>query len=173
MYDKKGREKLAKEVMREVKAASPHLYRGRDAIPWCCEVTLGALQTVTPMRIDRLEEVTFGIGAGFSEQGEVCGAVSGHIIAIGLDVVSRIRETARIRQEICEESWAYCERFKKKFGSLRCRDLIGYSLRDPVEVKAYLADEEKLKLCEAAMMFSIIEPLPSELKTFKRDILGL
>ena len=62
MYDRKSREKMAQEVIRELHAAEPHFYRGNDlrhaASPWCCEATLGALQTITPMRIDQLEEIT-------------------------------------------------------------------------------------------------------------------
>ena len=177
MYDKKSREKMAQEVIRELHAAEPHFYRGNDlrhaASPWCCEATLGALQTITPMKIDRLEEITFGLGGGFSKQGEVCGVVTGHIIAIGLDVVSRIRETARIRQEISAETIKFCERFRKKFGSIRCKDLIGYDLSDPEQLEASANDKKRQKLCDDLMVFAIVDPLPFEQEGFKRDVLGV
>lgn len=173
MYDKESREALARKAVKELHAAMPHLYRGFHVDPTCCETVIGALQTVTYFKMDRLEDVTMGLGAGVSEQGELCGAVSGHIIAIGLDVVSRIRDVARIRFEIFTETRKFCARFREKYGSIRCKDLIGYSLSDPVEVEQYMADQEKLNLCDEVIEFAIKEPLPSELETAKKVILGL
>lgn len=173
MYDREAREKLAEEAIIEAAESMPHFYLGHDVTPWCCEIVLGALQPLIPLKIGRLEEVTFGLGAGFSLQGEVCGAVTAHIIAIGLDVVSRVRETARVRFEIAEETRRFCARFREKYGSIRCKELIGYNLNDPTEMQAFLDDKEAFARCDDMIRFGIIDRLPSESETFERDILGL
>ncbi|HTX89949.1 MAG TPA: C-GCAxxG-C-C family protein [Anaerolineales bacterium] len=67
-------------------------------------------------------------GGGIARQGEVCGAVTGALLAIGLglgsDTPSGKEQTYRLADQFLQE-------FKKKHGSLLCRQLIESDLSTP------------------------------------------
>ena len=67
-------------------------------------------------------------GGGLGRRGEVCGAVSGALLALGLrhghtDPSGRERTYALTRE--------FLGRFEASQGSLRCRDLTGVDMLDP------------------------------------------
>ena len=129
-YDVEAREKAVVWVLNWMFESLEYFLNGFWVGPFCTEMVLEALQMhggkqILPMKIDGLEDITLGIGGGFSGCGEVCGAVSGHIIAIGMDIASRTRETALIRKEVQIATRRFCKIFKEKFGSLRCCELTG------------------------------------------------
>lgn len=142
--------------------------------PFCTEFVLEALQLhggrqILPMKIDRLEDITIGLGSGFSLQGEVCGPITAHIIGIGIDVASRTRETAQIRKEVSVATRHFCRLFKTKFGCLRCADLTKLNFLKEDGTFDREADEEfrtgdlpRVKQCEDIIRFSIYAPFPSE-----------
>ncbi len=76
-------------------------------------------------------------GGGFARQGEVCGAVTGALLALGLakgaEVPAGKGDIYRIGQELLDE-------FKSRHGSLLCRELIGCSI---ATAEGYEAAAEK------------------------------
>lgn len=67
-------------------------------------------------------------GGGMGRRGEVCGAVSGALLALGMryghvDPAGRERTYAVARE--------FLARFEQDRGSLRCRDLTGVDMLDP------------------------------------------
>lgn len=163
------------------KAATYATKRGRDSFrytlngypvePFCTEIVLEAFQKcpILPVKIDRLEDITIGIGGGVSSQGEFCGAVLGHIIAIGIDVTYRTRETAIIRKEVSIATRKFCGLFKEKFDGIHCRELTGMSfLKEDgnIDPDALLKFREgnppKSAKCQDIIRFCIYAPLPSE-----------
>lgn len=145
-----------------------------NVAPFCTEIVLEALQLhgsrpILPARIDRLEDITMGLGTGFSLQGEVCGAVTGHIIAIGIDVAYRTRETAAIRKEVAVATRQFCRLFKERFGALRCADLTGLNFlkpdggEDPDALEKFTTGNPPVGFrCMDFSHFCIYAPLPSE-----------
>lgn len=71
-------------------------------------------------------------GGGVARQGQICGAVTGALMALGAgrgsDLPSKKEETYRLGQELLQA-------FKSKHGSLLCRELIGCDLRTPEGLK--------------------------------------
>ena len=67
-------------------------------------------------------------GGGVARHGEICGAVSGALMALGLargaEVPAKKEETYQLAQE-------FLRRFEEKHHALRCRDLIGCDLNTP------------------------------------------
>jgi C_GCAxxG_C_C family probable redox protein len=74
-------------------------------------------------------------GSGFVEQGEVCGAVAGAIMAINLKHgMSKIGDTdAAIKAY--ELAGKFIEKFKAKNKSIRCKELLGYDISSPQGIK--------------------------------------
>ncbi len=77
--------------------------------------------------------VAGGFGGGIARQGEVCGAVTGAIMALGLkygmaqagDLETRDRGYALVRD--------FIQRFRDGHGAIRCCELAGYDISRPEE----------------------------------------
>ena len=77
------------------------------------------------------KKIACGFGAGVSKTGNMCGAVSGAIMVIGLkygksdvgDEAATEKTRALVREFIGE--------FSKKNGSINCTELLGFDLSDP------------------------------------------
>ena len=89
------------------------------------------------------KEHALKIGACFGSgmrKGEVCGACTGALMALGL----KYGESKSKSNEICEE---FLEEFEKENGSYICRDLLGCDIATPEGVK-YARDNNLFKeLC--------------------------
>jgi C_GCAxxG_C_C family probable redox protein len=90
---------------------------------------------------DTAKKIACGFGGGISHTGNLCGAVSGAIMVIGLaygktaagDDAATKKTRALVRQFIQE--------FTGKNGSINCTELLGYDLSDP-DGLARARDEE-------------------------------
>lgn len=170
-YDVKKREMAATYATKRGKESFNYSLNGYPVEPFCSEIVLEALQSqpILPAKIERLEDITIGIGAGISMQGEFCGAILGHIIGIGIDVAFRKRETAIIRKEISIATRNFCRIFKKKFGAVRCEDLTQTSflkengIIDQNALKIFReGDPPKSLKCQNIIRFCVYAPFPSE-----------
>lgn len=108
----------------------------------CSESVLLALSKCQDVSSDLIPRIATGFGAGFGRTGEVCGAISGAILGLGI----RFGRTAVMKQpEPRRPYWFTMElldRFKGRFGSVRCRDLLGLDLSCEADVQRY--HDEKL-----------------------------
>ena len=84
-----------------------------------------------------LEEVAlklcspFGSGA---RNGELCGAVSGALMALGLQYgYDTMNEEEK--QRVCALAVEFTTRFREENGSIRCEELLGYDVKKPEEMK--------------------------------------
>lgn len=103
---------------------------------------------------------TFGIDAqlalrfagsfgGGMRCGEVCGAVTGALMVIGLKY-GQTEQGDRAAKERCGQiTQAYMERYAQEKGTLLCRDLLGYDIRD-AEAKAKNPDRIR-QVCPGAI----------------------
>lgn len=90
----------------------------------------------TEMGMD--EQTALRLGTNFgggARKGEMCGAVSGALMVLGLfcgHCVSSDTEGKRRAYEISEE---FMDRFKEKNGSVVCRELLGYDLTKAEDIE--------------------------------------
>ncbi|MCE5198137.1 C-GCAxxG-C-C family protein [bacterium] len=97
----------------------------------CAEATLSALVQALDLDSNCDPRIATGFGAGLGRWGEVCGAVAGAVMAIGLvygrtgvdDIDSRERVYPKVNQIL--------QAFEQEFGSIRCLDLTGCDMRTP------------------------------------------
>ena len=189
MYNKEAHERaaskaiLVQDLVAPLKAGQPRtIFREKTPsdIPFgepavylerrCHEVALDALAPFLQIDMDHLSylvNVTHGIGAGFSGMGEVCGAVSGAIMAYGIDLASRYHDSVILRLLASIATQKFMRRVIEEFGSVRCRDIIGHDLShflEPGDKKweAFTKDEAAVRRCGAIQRFAILNPLPSE-----------
>lgn len=89
----------------------------------CAQSVLAAFSDVTGL--DEAESLRigggFGNGAG---TGELCGAITGAVMTLGLLVPSNPDNPAAGKREAVALSKEFQARFKEKFGALRCQELL-------------------------------------------------
>ncbi|PTY04957.1 hypothetical protein DB347_19900 [Opitutaceae bacterium EW11] len=80
---------------------------------------------------DTAQRIACGFGAGMARQEEVCGAVTGGIMAIGLKHGRGEGEDKSRTEEAYTRIQQLMQRFRDRHGSVICRELIGCNLLTP------------------------------------------
>ncbi|MHA1125468.1 MAG: C-GCAxxG-C-C family protein [Candidatus Heimdallarchaeota archaeon] len=75
--------------------------------------------------------VTAAYGGGIIGRGEVCGAVSGAIMAIGVINGNKISDLVEYKKATGEDSKSFYKQFERKFGCSTCNGIIGVDPNDP------------------------------------------
>lgn len=133
----------------------------------CAQMTLRALQEVLGLDDLGSFKAASALSGGVTLAGEVCGALLGAVMAVGL-------ATGRSRLEPTSQSAEYAkamdagkkvfDKFKEEFGGVRCRDihvkLFGryYDLRNPEEWKQFVESGARSKcgsVCKVAARITI------------------
>ncbi|HVP94306.1 MAG TPA: C-GCAxxG-C-C family protein [Methanoregulaceae archaeon] len=76
-------------------------------------------------------KLSCGFGAGIARTGEICGAVSGAIMVIGLRHGRDTVEDKDARDTTYKIVQQFLASFAERNGSVNCRELIGHDLSDP------------------------------------------
>lgn len=105
----------------------------------CAESVLSAVKNELDAkeRADDLiiPRIATGFGGGISRNGDVCGALIGGVMAIGLALG---RDKAEQSREPCYRAVdQFYNDFRARFGSCRCRELTNANLKTPEGVEAY------------------------------------
>jgi len=79
-------------------------------------------------------KIASAFGGGIGGRGSLCGALTGGVIAIG-QKYGRNEPILKGRDEAYSLALKFYDSFQKELGSVFCRDLIGYDLTDPKELK--------------------------------------
>jgi len=85
-------------------------------------------------------------GAGMARRGEVCGAVTGVLLTLGL---SRGAETPAGKEEIYRLSREFMRRFEERHGTLLCRNLIDCDISTPAGYQAAADRKVFVTICPA------------------------
>jgi len=72
-----------------------------------------------------------GFGGGMGRMGEVCGALTGAFLALGLEHGAIAAEDHQAKEKTHERVRELARRFKERHGALRCRELTGCDLSTP------------------------------------------
>jgi C_GCAxxG_C_C family probable redox protein len=94
-------------------------------------------------------KIATAFGGGVGGRGQVCGAVAGGVMAIGLehgrhDVSALDAHAYRLTQELCR-------RFEAAMGALECRALTHMDLSTREGVKAFYASDVPANVCSPAV----------------------
>lgn len=91
-------------------------------------------------------KVASAFGGGIGGRGSLCGALTGGVIAIGQKYGSN-KPVDKEREKAYFLALTFYNSFQKEFGSVFCRDLIGYNLTDPKERKKARESQVFLNKC--------------------------
>lgn len=70
-------------------------------------------------------------GGGCARQGEICGAVSGGLMALGLFMGRDRAGDEEVKRYLYDRSGDFMSQFKTRHGTLICRELLEYDLSTP------------------------------------------
>ena len=90
---------------------------------------------------DVAKKIACGFGAGIAKTGNICGAVSGAIMVIGLKYGKCVEGDDAATEKTRALTRQFIDEFTKKNGSINCTELLGYNLSNPEEY-ARARDEE-------------------------------
>ena len=89
----------------------------------CCQSVLAAFTDVTGL--DEAESMRIGGGFGTGTgTGELCGAITGAVMVLGMAVPVAPDNPAAGKREAVALSKDFQARFREKFGALRCQELL-------------------------------------------------
>ena len=70
-------------------------------------------------------KVATGLGGGMGRRGEVCGAVTGGILALGLKYGRGGQQERSVTEQACQKTQELMAAFERAHGSSTCRTLLG------------------------------------------------
>lgn len=98
----------------------------------CAQSVLGAIGPDEGLDEKTCLAVASAFGGGMARQGEVCGAVTGALMAMGLEECKTTSASpAETRAKLYPRAEAFMNEFRQRHGSLHCRELTGCDLRTP------------------------------------------
>lgn len=108
----------------------------------CREFELDIENTIIP-------RIGFGFAGGIGNTGEVCGAVAGAVMAIGLKqdrgkTMEEAFQTLAVVQE-------FRRRFEKEMGTIHCRELTGADLTTPEGIERFMNSDTPQTVCFPAV----------------------
>lgn len=93
-------------------------------------------------------KVATGLGAGMARRGEVCGALTGGILALGLKYGRGASQDRSATEQTYQKTLALMTRFESQHGSCLCRVLLqGCDLRTPEGQRQFKEQDLLHKTC--------------------------
>lgn len=99
----------------------------------CCQSVLVAVIEEKGLSFIEAPYVAAGFGGGIIGRGEVCGAVSGAVMAIGVLNGHLYNDIIKIKEQTRVDAELFYEKFTEKFGHNTCDGLIGIDRSNPEE----------------------------------------
>lgn len=115
----------------------------------CSQSILATFASQYNLDIELALRVSTGFGGGIGSQGETCGAVSGAVMVIGLEHGKVKADDKIAKAKTYKLVQEFSQRFNQKFGSTKCKDLLGCDL----------STEEGNKIAREKGLFKTICPV--------------
>ena len=90
----------------------------------CAQAVFGAFADEIGFDSKTAFKISAPFGGGFGRQREVCGAVSGMLMAFGYLFGYDDAETGDIKMKHYEQTRELCDKFKNENGSIICREIL-------------------------------------------------
>ncbi len=133
------------EVMQKSEIAAEIFIKGYN----CAQSVFYAFCDELGFDKDTALKISCGFGGGMARKEEVCGAVTGGIMVIGLKYGRGENDDTSSMIKTYEMTRTLMERFAKRHGSFICRNLLnGCELGTPGGQKEYKEKELRKKICK-------------------------
>ncbi len=114
----------------------------------CAQSVLYAFGPELGLEAETALRMATGLGAGIGRRGEVCGAVTGGILALGLKYGRGERQDRPATEETYRKAEELMAAFERRHGSCTCRVLLeGCDLRTPEGMQRFKEQDLLHKTC--------------------------
>jgi C_GCAxxG_C_C family probable redox protein len=96
----------------------------------CSQSSMKAILVALNLDFGQTFHLAAGMGAGIAHEGNVCGAVSGAILALGVIEGTRQEDTLGQKEAAYASGEEFVRRFKKKHDTILCDQLTGITMTD-------------------------------------------
>lgn len=103
----------------------------------CSQATFAVLSEDLGIELKQILRLATGFGGGISRLGDICGAISGAIMAIGLKHGYDETPNNDAKEKVFLLTKELIEKIKAKHGCYNCRDLTGYEWTGPESSKLF------------------------------------
>ena len=110
----------------------------------CCQAILLTYGGMLGLARESALRLGTGFGGGMARHGEVCGAVTGAIMALSIKYGMSKKSADDAREKTYELVTEFIDRFKKKHGSIRCSEILGCDISTE-EGRQQASDQNKFK----------------------------
>jgi len=122
----------------------------------CSQAVLSSFSEELGLDRDTANSVACGFGGGIARTGNICGAVAGAIMVIGMKHGMTRQDDNAAREKTYALVQQFIRDYTAKNGSISCPDLLGYDMADPVQFKE--AGEKKVaaRICPGLVEDAVI-----------------
>jgi C_GCAxxG_C_C family probable redox protein len=113
----------------------------------CAQSVLSACGQPLGLARETAMQAALALGGGMGRSGNVCGAVSGALIAIGCSFPARDVKDKATKDAAASLAREFLARFRAGHGALTCRELTGFDLSDAAGHDAAVAAGVFKNLC--------------------------
>jgi len=100
----------------------------------CAQAVLSVFAPDFGLDRDIARRISQGFGAGIARTDDICGALSGAIMVIGLRYGGARADDIAAKEKTYAVVSEFLREFKTRHGSVACTGLLGYNLSDPQQV---------------------------------------
>ncbi len=120
----------------------------------CSQATLSAFAEELGLPLDAALRLAAPFGGGIGRQGEVCGAASGALMALGLRFGGTTPDKAG-KEHAYALAAEFLRRFQERTGALHCRELIDVDMSTPNGLTDARARKVFTTLCPAYVQAAV------------------
>ncbi len=122
----------------------------------CAQAVLSVFCEELDLEKGRALRIASGFGAGMGRRQEVCGAVTGAVMAIGMKYGSADPGDREAKETVYRLTRELMSRFQDEFGSCLCRDLLGCDLQSEEGQRQYSAKGLGIKVCRPCVRRAVL-----------------
>ena len=112
----------------------------------CAQAVIGVFCQGSELDKNTALKLANGFGGGM-RCGEVCGVVSGAVMAVGLKCGFYTEGDLAQKNYCNQKTYEFIERFTQENGSVTCRDLLGVDIRGPGGLETPEAKQAREAIC--------------------------
>lgn len=125
----------------------------------CAESVLKSLTDEMDIGCSCIPKIATGFGAGLGRHGEICGAITGAVMALGLKYGRSDIKDPEAKEKAYAIVDGFVKTFKSKFKNVRCMDLTGCNMLTPEGLQKAKDNNVHKNICTDLVMFASAEAL--------------
>jgi len=113
----------------------------------CSQAVLSAFSETMGLDRSTALKISQSFGGGMAHMGETCGAVTGAFMVIGLQHGRTRADDDEAKEKTYATVHEFILRFKARYNSIVCKEILGYDVSDEAEFKQAQNEEVFQRIC--------------------------